>query len=86
MTTKTKKSSSKSVKKKEPKTKSVAKKAPSNSALLKKVANVSDSNKTLSKEIKSMTKIFADNQEVLISIKNMIDTVSSALEQNLKKQ
>ena len=85
MTTKTKKSSSKSVKKKEPKTKSVAKKAPSNSALLKKVANVSDSNKTLSNEIKSMTKIFADNQKVLISIKNMIDTVSSALEQ-IQKQ
>ncbi len=85
MATKTKKSSSKSVKKKNTKTKSVAKKAPSNSALLKKVANVSDSNKILSKEIKSMTKIFADNQKVLISIKNMIDTVSSALEQ-IQKQ
>ena len=85
MATKTKKSSSKSVKKKNTKIKSVAKKAPSNSALLKKVANVSDSNKILSKEIKSMTKIFADNQKVLISIKNMIDTVSSALEQ-IQKQ
>ena len=85
MVTKTKKSSSKSVKKKKTTKKSVAKKAPSNSALLKKVANVSDSNKTLSKEIKSMTKIFADNQKVLISIKNMIDTVSSALEQ-IQKQ
>jgi chromosome segregation ATPase len=85
MATKTKKSRSKSVKKKPTKTKNIAKKAPSNSALLKKVANVSDSNKTLSKEIKSMTKIFADNQKVLISIKNMIDTVSSALEQ-IQKQ
>lgn len=85
MAIKTKKSSSKSVKKKETKTKSISKKTPSNSALLKKVANVSDSNKTLSKEIKSMTKIFADNQKVLISIKNMIDTVSSALEQ-IQKQ
>ena len=85
MATKTKKSRSKSVKKKKTKTKIVAKKAPSNAALLKKVANVSDSNKTLSNEIKSMTKIFVDNQKVLISIKNMIDTVSSTLEQ-IQKQ
>ena len=38
------------------------KKEPSNNQLLKKVASVSDSTKTLSKEIKLMTKIFADNQ------------------------
>jgi uncharacterized coiled-coil DUF342 family protein len=87
MVTKTKKSGSKSgtkklVKKKATKTTT---KAPSNTALLKKVVGVSDSNKTLSKEIKSMTKIFADNQKVLISIKNMIDAVSSTLEQ-IQKQ
>jgi len=88
MVTKTKKSGSKSGTRKVAKkktTKTTAKKAPSNTALLKKVAVVSDSNKTLSKEIKSMTKIFADNQKILISIKNMIDTVSSTLEQ-IQKQ
>lgn len=54
-------------------------------ALVKKVAAVSDSTKTLSKEIKSMSKIFADNQKVLISIKDMIDTLTNALEQ-IQKQ
>ncbi|MFQ5573499.1 MAG: chemotaxis protein, partial [Nitrosopumilaceae archaeon] len=85
MVTKTKKSSSKSVKKKKTKTKSIAKKTPSNSALLKKVAGVSDSTKTLSKEIKAMTKIFAENQKVLIAMKNMIDALSSAMGQ-IQKQ
>ena len=66
-------------------TKSTTKKQPTNTALLKKVARVSDSTKTLSMEIKAMSKIFAENQKVLISIKNMIDTVSSAIEQSQKQ-
>ena len=66
-------------------TKSTTKKQPTNTALLKKVAGVSDSTKTLSMEIKAMSKIFAENQKVLISIKNMIDTVSSAIEQSQKQ-
>lgn len=53
--------------------------------LVKKVAAVSDSTKTLSKEIKNMTKIFADNQKVLLSMKEMIDTLTTALEQ-IQKQ
>jgi DNA repair exonuclease SbcCD ATPase subunit len=53
--------------------------------LVKKVAAVSDSTKTLSKEIKSMTKIFAENQKVLLSMKQMIDTLTNALEQ-IQKQ
>jgi len=53
--------------------------------LVKKVAAVSDSTKTISKEIKSMTKIFAENQKVLLSMKEMIDTLTSALEQ-IQKQ
>jgi DNA repair exonuclease SbcCD ATPase subunit len=55
------------------------------STLVKKVAAVSDSTKTLSKEIKSMTKIFAENQKVLLSMKEMIDTITIALEQ-IQKQ
>ena len=79
-----KKSSTKKTAKKKT-TKSTTKKQPTNTALLKKVAGVSDSTKTLSMEIKAMSKIFGENQKVLISIKDMIDTVSSAIEQ-IQKQ
>lgn len=54
-------------------------------SLVKKVAAVSDSTKTLSKEIKTMAKIFSDNQKVLISMKEMIDTLASAIE-HIQKQ
>lgn len=53
--------------------------------LAKKVAAVSDSTKTLSKEIKSMSKVFTDNQKVLLSMKGMIDTLINTLEQ-IQKQ
>jgi hypothetical protein len=52
MVTKTRKTSSKSTKKKT--TRTTTKKGPTPAALLKKVAGVSDSTKTLSKEIKAM--------------------------------
>ncbi|MCV0391714.1 MAG: chemotaxis protein [Nitrosopumilus sp.] len=61
------------------------KKEPTPSAILKKVASVSDSNKALQKEIKVMTKIFSDNQKVLVSMKGMIDTLASTLE-HIQKQ
>ncbi len=54
-------------------------------ALVKKIGAVSDSTKTLSKEIKSMSKIFADNQKVLISMKEMIDSLATTLE-HIQKQ
>ncbi|MFQ6025332.1 MAG: hypothetical protein ACE5JT_02310 [Nitrosopumilaceae archaeon] len=50
-----------------------------NATLLKKIGSVSDTTKLLSKEVKGMTKIFAENQKVLISLKKMIDNVNSAL-------
>lgn len=65
--------------------KKVAKKEPSSSALLKKVASVSDSNKALQKEIKAMSKIFGENQKVLVSMKGMIDTLTSTFE-HIQKQ
>ncbi len=83
MVTKARKISSKSTKKKT--TKTSTKKEPTPAALLKKVAGVSDSTKTLSKEIKAMTKIFSENQKVLVSMKSMIDSVSIALE-HIQKQ
>ena len=61
------------------------KREPTPSAILKKVASVSDSNKALQKEIKVMTKIFGDNQKVLVSMKSMIDTLASTLE-HIQKQ
>ena len=63
------------------KNKSSTKKEPNTNQLLKKVASVSDSTKTLSKEIKMMTRIFADNQKILVSMKKMIDTLGSTMDQ-----
>jgi len=60
-------------------------KSPNIPSLLKKVATVSDSTKSLSKEIKTMSKIFAENQKVLVSMKNMIDTLSTTIE-HIQKQ
>ncbi len=55
---------------------------PSNiSPLIKKVSTISDSTKLLSKEVKAMSKIFTENQKILLSMKNMIDTLSLAMEQ-----
>ena len=60
-------------------------KEPTPSSVLKKVASVSDSNKALQKEIKVMSKIFGENQKVLLSMKSMIDTLTSTLE-HIQKQ
>ena len=68
---------SKSIKKKVVKS---IKKQPNPSVILKKVASVSDSNKALQKEIKVMSKIFGENQKVLVSMKGMIDTLTLTLE------
>lgn len=54
-------------------------------ALVKKIGAVSDSTKELSKELKSMSKIFADNQKILVSMKDMIDSLTNTLEQ-IQKQ
>ena len=61
------------------------KRQPTPAAILKKVSTVSDSSKALQKEIKVMSKIFSENQKVLVSMKGMIDTLTSTLE-NIQKQ
>jgi len=73
--------------KKKPKkqVKKITKREPNPSILLKKVASVSDSNKALQKEIKRMSKIFGENQKILVSMKGMIDTLTSTLE-HIQKQ
>ena len=65
--------------------KKVSKKEPNPAAILKKVSSVTDSNKILQKEIKVMSKIFGENQKVLVSMKGMIDTLTSTLE-HIQKQ
>ena len=61
-------------------------KTPNIPSLLKKVATVSDSTKSLSREIKTMSKIFAENQKLLVSMKNMVDTLSTAIEHVQKQE
>lgn len=65
--------------------KKITKREPTPSVVLKKVASVSDSNKALQKEIKVMSKIFGENQKILVSMKGMIDTLTSTLE-HIQKQ
>jgi len=43
--------------------------------------SISDATKILANEVRSMSKIFAENQKILISLKNMIDAVGTALDQ-----
>ncbi|TLX82733.1 MAG: chemotaxis protein [Thaumarchaeota archaeon] len=45
------------------------------------MSSISDATKTIATEVKSMSKIFAENQKILISLKNMIDVVGTSLEQ-----
>jgi uncharacterized phage infection (PIP) family protein YhgE len=78
----TKKSAPKPTKEKSP---GISLNKRDSSTLVKKVSAVSDSTKTLSKEIKSMAKIFTENHKVLLSMKEMIDTLTTALEQ-IQKQ
>jgi DNA repair exonuclease SbcCD ATPase subunit len=63
----------------------IVRREPTPAAILKKVATISDSTKALQKEIKAMSKIFGDNQKVLVSMKGMIDILTSTLE-NIQKQ
>jgi chromosome segregation ATPase len=53
----------------------------SNADVLKKMSSIAEATKVLSNEVRSMSKIFTENQKILISLKNMIDAVSSALDQ-----
>jgi predicted nucleic acid-binding Zn-ribbon protein len=49
--------------------------------VLKKMGSISDATKVLASEIKTMSKIFAENQKILVSLKSMIDAVNTSLEQ-----
>jgi uncharacterized phage infection (PIP) family protein YhgE len=49
--------------------------------VIKKMGSISDATKTLASEVKTMSKIFIENQKILISLKDMISTVNSSLDQ-----
>ena len=49
--------------------------------VVKKMASISDATKTLASEVKTMSKIFVENQKILISLKDMISSVNSSLDQ-----
>ena len=70
-----------SVKKKSSKTK----RDPSSSQVYNKVSAVSESTKALSKEIKGMSKIFKDNQKILVSMSDMMESISLAMTQMQKQ-
>ena len=70
-----------SVKKQSAKTK----REPSPSQVYNKVNAVSESTKALSKEIKGMAKIFKDNQNILVSMSDMMESISLAMIQMQKQ-
>jgi uncharacterized phage infection (PIP) family protein YhgE len=49
--------------------------------VFKKMSTISEATKALASEVKTMSKIFAENQKILISLKSMIDGVNSSLDQ-----
>lgn len=49
--------------------------------VVKKMASISDATKILASEVKTMSKIFVENQKILISLKDMISSVNSSLDQ-----
>lgn len=49
--------------------------------VFKKMSTISEATKDLASEVKTMSKIFAENQKILISLKSMIDGVNSSLDQ-----
>ncbi len=51
------------------------------SDLVKKMSSISEATKSLATEVKTMSKIFSENQKILISLKSMVDSVNSSLDQ-----
>jgi len=49
--------------------------------VIKKMGSISDATKILASEVKTMSKIFVENQKILISLKDMISSVNSSLDQ-----
>ena len=61
------------------------KRDPNPAQLFNKVNSISESTKALSKEIKGMAKIFKENQKVLVSMSNMMESLNLAMSQMQKQ-
>ena len=61
------------------------KRGPSPAQLFNKVNAVSESTKMLSKEIKGMAKIFKENQRILVSMSDMMESLNVAMSQMQKQ-
>ena len=61
------------------------KRDPSPAQLFNKVNAVSESTKILSKEIKGMAKIFKENQRILVSMSDMMESLNVAMSQMQKQ-
>ena len=61
------------------------KREPNTSQLFNKVNTISESTKALSREIKGMAKIFKDNQKVLVSMSDMMQSLNLAMSQMQKQ-
>ena len=64
---------------------SKTKRDPNPAQLFNKVNSVSESTKALSKEIKVMTKIFKENQKILISMSSMMESLNLTMAQMQKQ-
>ena len=62
-----------------------AKKDPTPAQLFNKVTSISESTKALSKEIKGMTKIFKENQRILIAMSDMMESLNTTMGQVQKQ-
>jgi len=59
----------------------VSKPKESTHDVVKKMSSISDATKILASEVKTMSKIFVENQKILVSLKDMISSVNSSLDQ-----
>ena len=72
-------------KKKTKKISAKSKRDPTPAQLFNRVTSVSESTKALSKEIKGMAKIFKENQRILVSMSDMMESLNVAMSQMQKQ-
>ena len=61
------------------------KRDPTPAQLFNRVTSVSESTKSLSKEIKGMSKIFKENQRILIAMSDMMESLNTTMTQMQKQ-
>ena len=61
------------------------KRDPTPAQLFNRVTSVSESTKALSKEIKGMSKIFKENQRILVAMSDMMESLNTTMAQMQKQ-